>query len=50
MEKNRTNPSIGECQGGEEGVDGGRGHPHKCSGREDEMGGSRGETGKGNNI
>jgi hypothetical protein len=27
MEKNRTNPSIGECQGGEEGVDGGRGAP-----------------------
>jgi hypothetical protein len=44
-------PSVGECQGREAGVgEWVREHPHRSREREDGMGISRGETGKGDNI
>ena len=43
--------SIEECQGSEVGVAGWEGeHPHRSRGEGDRIGGSRGETGKRDNI
>ena len=44
-------PSVGECQGMEAGMGGWvTEHPHRSRGRDNEIGGFRRETGKGDNI